>query len=263
MGTTARNAGKTKKWEANSPTIPHRLMRLDCSIALATGSAILLHPSSRGRAMRCFYVAVMAILATSCVGASASDTTIPCAAPPDKGASVAVHPGSQVSKTQDRQSGTCVFSINGAVATSPPAGQVIEAINFVRKQDRPMLRDPKGLSVALATIMAASAPVNEVPDELISALIRWSERVSACAGRFFSSGDGKFNQPDQANDDPITCFATPTYSDERGKREILERGETAAGLPTLAISARWRSGRFVSTVYLPIVTPGQPPIAVQ
>ncbi|MDA9465229.1 hypothetical protein [Bradyrhizobium sp. CCBAU 53415] len=213
--------------------------------------------------MRCFFVAVLAILTASCIGASASDTTIPCAGPPDKGASVAVHPGSQVSKTQDRQSGTCVFSINGAVATSPPAGQVLEAINFVRKPDKPMLRDPKGLAVALASLMAASAPVNQVPDELISALIRSSERVSACARGFFSSNDGKFNQPDQGKDDPITCAAAPTYSDERGKHEILERGEIAAGLPTLAISATWGSGRFVSTVYLPIVTPGQPPISAQ
>lgn len=215
--------------------------------------------------MRSICGVVIAILSASSfsVGASASDTTIPCAAPPEKGASVAVHPGSQVSKTQDRQSGTCVFSINGAVATSPPARQVVAAINFIRNPDRPMLRDPKGLSVALATIMAASAPVNEVPDELISTLTRSSDRISFCTGRFFSSGDGKFDQPDQSKDDPITCFAAPTYSDDRGKHEILERGEIAAGLPTLAISAKWASGRFVSTVYLPIVSPGQPPIAIQ
>jgi hypothetical protein len=208
---------------------------------------------------------IVAILALCCFGAAASanDTTIPCASPPDKGASVAVHPGSQVSKTQDRQSGTCVFSINGAVATSPPVRQVVGAVNFLRDPDRPMMRDSKTLSLSLATIMAASAPVNEVPADLIDLLLNSTERLTACVGKFFNSGGaGDPEQRDQKVDS-VACFATPAYEDERAKHAALERGTIAAGLPTLAISATWGGGRFVSTVFLPIVTPGQPRLSAQ
>ncbi|MBW7973553.1 hypothetical protein [Bradyrhizobium sp. BR 10289] len=219
-----------------------------------------------GPTMKLFHSAIMTILATLCiiVGASANDTTIPCAAPPDKGASVAVHPGSQVSKTQDRQSGTCVFSINGAVATSPPAQQVISAVNFLRDPDRPMLRDSKSLSYSLATIMAASAPVNEVPNDLINLLSNSSERLTACVTKFFSSGGAGDTEPrDPVNSDTVVCFAASAYEDERTKHAILEKGSIAAGLPTLAISATWGNGRFASTVFLPIVTPGQPRLSAQ
>jgi hypothetical protein len=64
----------------------------------------------------------------------ARDSTIPCRAPPDKVAFVAVREGSTVTTTQDKQNGSCTFSVNGAVATSPPANDVIRALNVFRSK---------------------------------------------------------------------------------------------------------------------------------
>jgi hypothetical protein len=177
-----------------------------------------------------------------------------------------VHPGTQVSKTQDRQTGLCIFSINGAVATSPPPRQVIDAINFLRDRSRPMMRDPKGFVAAIAAVMAASAPAEEVPQELIAILNEFGGRLTECVNRFFSADAPRGTDPDQraqASDTPVTCTAIAAYTDERAKHEIVAGGGTAVGIPTLAIAARWAGGRFVSTAYVPIVTPGQPPLPLQ
>jgi hypothetical protein len=178
--------------------------------------------------------------------ARANDTTIPCASPPDKGASVAVHPGSQVSKTQDHQNGTCIFAINGAVATSPPPRQVLDAINFVRDSSRRMMEDPKGFANALAAIMAASAPVDQVPTELASILTSSASDLTECARRFFSSE--KIEQPAVASPSAVICYSVSAYADERDKHEILGRGGTAVGIPNLVVSAIWGGRRFLSRV---------------
>jgi hypothetical protein len=95
----------------------------------------------------------------------AADSTIPYSSPPDKDASVAVHSGGQVSTIQDNQNSTCIFSINGAVATSPPSEQVIQALNEFRGGSRRYI-EPEYATLAVAALMAASAPVDEVPKDL-------------------------------------------------------------------------------------------------
>ncbi len=130
------------------------------------------------------FVLTSAVLLNSATPAKANDTTMPCNAPPDKGASVAVHSGTQVSITQDHQKGTCTFAINGAVATSPPPRQVISALNLFRGRSPTDLSDTGTAANAIATLMAASAPVDNVPDDLVSALKR--PELLNCLKAFFA-----------------------------------------------------------------------------
>src|SRR5271169_3051631 len=98
-------------------------------------------PDRRSKAMTAASFVLLAVATLGpIVPASANDSTIPCNSPPDKGASVAVHPGTQVSTTQDYQSSTYTFAINGAVATSPPPQQVLNAVNSFRDPDLLILR---------------------------------------------------------------------------------------------------------------------------
>src|SRR5262249_37852956 len=76
--------------------------------------------------------AALAVMLNATSAAQANDSTYSCSKPPDKAARVAVHPGSTVSFTQNNQDNTCTFSVNGAVATSPPPKLVIDALNVFR-----------------------------------------------------------------------------------------------------------------------------------
>jgi hypothetical protein len=186
----------------------------------------------------------------------AADSTIPCSSPPDKGASVAVHPGAQVSTTQDNQNGTCIFSINGAVATSPPSEQVIQALNEFRGGSRRYI-EPEYATLAVAALMAASAPVDEVPKDLLSALVRAGPKLSGCLAAFFQNDFPVVRFEEQG----FSCVGVKPYSDGQ-KRQILERSEPAVGTPTLVISQTWADGRFRSVVYLPVTMAGMPPLPI-
>jgi len=189
----------------------------------------------------------LAVLFWTSVG-WANDSTIPCKAPPDKGASVAVHPGTQVSTTQDRQNGTCTFSVNGAVATSPPAQQVLEALNILRDPSRQFVNDKDRAITVIATLSAASAPVDEVPRDMIEILAKSSGLLQQCLNVFFRQ-DGL--PVDIGDGQTFVCKGVAPYTNVGEKREMLAGAGLAVGLPTLVISTRWGDGRFVSVVYLP------------
>src|SRR5438270_13606200 len=106
---------------------------------------------SFGCALRVFVVSIFVTQVTTSA-ASANDSTIPCNDPPVRGASVAVHPGTQVSTTKDKQDKTCTFSINGAVSTSPPAQVVISALNTFRDPTKRFLQNPELTISALAAL---------------------------------------------------------------------------------------------------------------
>jgi hypothetical protein len=201
------------------------------------------------------YSLVVILISTGFSVVRANDTTISCNAPPDKGASVAVHSGNQVSKTQDRQNGTCVFSINGAVATSPPAEQVLNALNQFRDVRPP---DPQQAAVAIAALAAASAPVNEVPRELIIPLKEAEAPLAACINAFYSRAGSLALQT--SRDSAVSCQIQSPYREAASKKDLLEKTGVAAGVPTLVVSVNWGAGRFMSTVFLPITMLGIPPL---
>ena len=206
----------------------------------------------------------MGLLLAVCAGigalpAYANDSTIPCNSPPDKGASVAVHPATQVSTTQDQYEKTCVFSINGAVATSPPQAEVIRGLNTFVDPTRPYLVD-KGLAVsALAALLAAPAPVDRVPSDLVDVLTRFSAPLTQCLG-WFSTSTFK---AETIGEGPFRCRGIAPYTSAEQKAQMLRTTGTAVAVPTLAISVVWGDGRFTSVTYLPLAIIGAPPLRPQ
>jgi hypothetical protein len=185
----------------------------------------------------------------------ANDSTIPCKSPPDAGASVAVHPGTQVSTTQNRQDKTCVFSINGATATSPPAQQVLDALNFFRSPSPRFLTEKEVVPGAIAALVAAPSPVKEIPKDLLAALVKTTDGLQQCLLEFF---DGKL--PNSALEGEIICRGIQPYANTDTKADMLRNTGLAVGVPTLEIALRWQSGQLFSVVYLPITMRGLPPI---
>jgi len=186
--------------------------------------------------------------------AHANDTTIPCNSPPEKGASVAVHPGNQVSTTQDDQEKTCVFSINGAVATSPPAADVLNALNTFRDASKPYLRDPNVAVSAIAALLASAAPVDHVPPELVELLAKFTQSLRQCLGDFSSISF----RPATYSEGPFTCRGIAPYTNPQEKSGMLRETGLAVSVPTIAISLVWERGRFKSAVYLPLSMVGAP-----
>ena len=195
------------------------------------------------------FVLTSAIFILVASPAKANDTTVSCNSPPDKGAAVAVHPGTQVSVTQDSQSGTCTFAINGAVATSPPAREVISALNLFRGQSRGFLRDKDTAAFAIAALMAASSPVDDVPKDLVDALRNTAPTLMDCLSIFFEKRDLPSARPGGG---ALSCRGIPPYRDKLAKHDMLRRDGTAVGEPTLEISMTWQRGRFRSKLYLPL-----------
>jgi hypothetical protein len=194
------------------------------------------------------------------VPARANDSTIPCDKPPDKGSRVAVHPGTQVSTAQDYQEGTCTFSINGAVATSPPAQQVIAALNMFRDPSRLLLREPEMGQSAVAALLAAPAPVTEIPKDLTKILRDVGPQLERCLATFF----GKNDLPTESSGDgAFSCRGIGPYGNAESKAEMLRTTGVAVGVPTLVIAVKWQQGRFKSVAYLPIAMVGQPALQEQ
>jgi hypothetical protein len=108
--------------------------------------------------------------------------------------------------------------------------------------------------------MAAPSPVEKVPDDLLSALNNEGPRLSECLARFFTKGEFPIEQSAQST---FSCTGQRPYTDPKSKSEQLAQTDLAVGVPTLVISVTWGSGRFVSTVYLPINTVNQPPLPLQ
>jgi hypothetical protein len=187
--------------------------------------------------------------------AQANDSTIPCNLPPDAGASVAVHPGTQVSKTQNHQSKTCVFSINGATATSPPAQQVLDALNFFRDPSPRFVTEKEVIPGAIAALMAAPSPVKEIPKDLIDVLAKATDRLQQCLAEFFSN-----KLPNMALEGGIVCRGVEPYTNPDTKAELLRKAGLAVGVPTLEIALTWQGQQFSSVVYLPITMKGLPPL---
>jgi hypothetical protein len=164
-----------------------------------------------------------------------------------------VHAGTQVTTTKDQQEKTCTFSINGAVATSPPAQQVISALNTFRDPTKRFLQDT-GLAIsALATLLVAPAPVPEVPTPVVQLLTNSRDLLSRCLD-FFS---GK--SPEERSD-RFSCKTFEPYTSPGAKAEMLRRTGAAVDVRTLAISLEWGDGRFVSTAWLPQVITNLPPL---
>jgi hypothetical protein len=130
-----------------------------------------------------------ALALTPVAPARADDSTIPCNSPPEKGARVAVHQGTQVSTTQDKQNDTCTFSINGAVATSPPPQEVLAALNLFRDPAQSFLLKPESAIYAISALIAAASPVEEVPNDLPFALQRVASKLDECLKVFFGKRD--------------------------------------------------------------------------
>lgn len=204
-------------------------------------------------------IGLLALVGSMCVSSagSASDSTIPCNSPPSSGASVAVHRGTQVSTTQDRQKNTCTFSINGAVATSPPPHLVLEALNTFRDPQARYLIDRSLAVNSISALAAAGAPVNEVPRQLVSIVERAGQQLELCLDAVFRRQAAEFQPLEAAN---FRCQALPVYSDDQSKRAMLERTGVAVSSPTLAVSIDWGDGRFRSVVYLPALMRGLPPL---
>ncbi len=182
------------------------------------------------------------------VPAHADDSTIPCSLPPSKGANVAVHPGTAVSTTQDHQDEICTFAINGAVATSPPPNEVLSALNEFRNHSLRFLQEPPRGVFSVAALIAASAPVDEVPSDLIGALKSSSKQLDACLAVFFAKQD----LPDERlPGGAFSCRGFRPYTDHKSKLEALREHGFAPGVPTLVISIKWRDDRYTSTLYLP------------
>ncbi len=186
---------------------------------------------------------------------NANDSTVPCNGPPEKGASVAVHTGTQVTTTQDQLEKTCTFSINGAVATSPPPQQVISALNTFRDPTKRFLQDTEVAISALATLLVAPAPVSEVPTQVVQLLTNSKDRVSRCLDFF----NGK--SPEERSD-RFSCKTFEPYTTPSAKAEMLRRTGAAVDVRTLAISLEWGDGRFVSTTWLPQIITNLPPLRV-
>ena len=202
----------------------------------------------------------LVLVAIAAGPAQANDTTIPCSSPPSRGAYVAVHPGAAVSETQDDQDKTCTFAINGAVATSPPPNEVLNALNEFRNRSLHFLQDPRiGIS-AVAALMAASAPVDEVPSDLLRALKSSDRQLNACLATFFDKRD---LPNEQTSEDSFSCRGFQPYSEHRSKLEALREFGFAPGVATLVISVKWQHGRYTSTLYLPSILQELPPIPLQ
>lgn len=198
-------------------------------------------------------ILVVASLAATPV--RANDTTIPCASPPEKGASVAVHPSSQVSKTQDVPNGTCTFSINGAVATSPPAEQVMRALNLFRDKHLTYLEDNDVAVQSTAALLAAATPLPEVSESLVADLRRVAPLLQTCLKEFFLK---RVPTRQAAVGDRFTCMSLEPYLDEKSKDQMLAEGRAAVGEPTLQLTVKWQGDKFISTLYLPIEIVGMP-----
>lgn len=198
-------------------------------------------------------IVALAIAVLALGAAQANDSTIPCKSPPDAGASVAVHPGTQVSTTQNRQDRTCVFSINGATATSPPAQQVLDALNLFRDPSLKVLAEKDLIPGAIAALVAAPSPVKEVPRDLTAILAKVSDRLQQCLADFFNK-----KLPDMSLDGGIACRAVEPYVNPDAKTDLLKRTGLAVGVPTLAIALTWQGEQFSSVVYLPITMRGLP-----
>jgi hypothetical protein len=156
-------------------------------------------------------VALLAFLVMSLPSpVRANDTTVPCKNPPDKSASVAVHPGSQVSSTQDKQEKTCVFSINGAVATSPPAVDVINAVNTFRDATKPYLTEQSRAVSAVATLLAVAAPVERVPSELLELMNKFAPSLTKC---LVGLSPGTFST-ERYGEGPFSCRGIAPYSND-------------------------------------------------
>jgi len=180
---------------------------------------------------------------------NANDSTIPCKGPPDKGAYVAVHAGTQVTTTQSKPDQTCTFAINGAVATSPPPQDVINALNTFHDPTRQFLREDERTISALATLLVSPAPVNEVPREVIQLLTNFRPRLMSCLASFF---DNKL--PEDRSDAPrFSCAGFQPYTNSESKAAMLRSTGVAVGVPTLAISLEWGDHRFISTAWLPLI----------
>jgi len=206
-------------------------------------------------------IAVLLYLAGGLAGAGwalANDTTIPCKSPPKEGASVAFHPGTQVTYTQDRQNNTCTFSVNGAVATSPPAAQVLNALNLFRGGGKsPPFEDVKTMASAIAALLAASAPVENVPEELLFRLTKADRGLAQCLKEFF---DKKVLPSVEFKEIQFSCRGLAPYAGAEAKAQSIRNGEPAVGVATLMISVEWQQGRFRSALFLPVTIVQMPPI---
>jgi len=184
------------------------------------------------------------LLATS---SAQADSTIPCKGPPDAGSFVAVRAGAQVSTTQDTQRKTCTFSVNGAVATSPPPLQVLKALEQYRDGAMPWRDKPWE---SMAALMAAAAPVDEVPRELVDTLHKYEGPLASCLVEFF----GKRVLPTERSDyDKVfSCRGIERYANHDDKVQRLESDGVAVEVRTLMLRVRWNGGRYLSTVWLPL-----------
>lgn len=190
--------------------------------------------------------------------ALANDTTVPCKSPPKESASVAVHAGTQVTHTQDTVNGTCTFSVNGAVATSPPAEKVLDALNLFRGAGKPPpLSDIKTMAPAIAALLAAAAPVNEVPEELVKVFLKGAPGLTRCLSEFFEKRVLPSIEPKEFG---FGCKGLEPYKDADSKAQMIRRGEPAVAVPTLMISVEWGQKRFVSVLYLPLIIVQLPPL---
>jgi hypothetical protein len=211
--------------------------------------------------MRFWPIAATALLASAVaiglvIPCDANDSTIPCNGPPDKGAYVAVHAGTQVVTTQSKQDQTCTLAINGAVATSPPPQDVINALNTFHDPTRRFLREDERTISALAILLVSPAPVKEVPKEVIQLLTNFRPRLMSCLASFF---DGKL--PEDRSDAPrFACAGFQPYTNSESKAAMLRSTGVAVGEPTLAISLEWGDHRFVSTAWLPLIITELPPL---
>lgn len=187
----------------------------------------------------------------------ANDTTVSCKSPPKESANIAFHPGTQVTFTQDKQNNTCTFSVNGAVATSPPSEQVLGALNLFRGGKQLPFNDIKTMATAIAALLAASAPVDKVPDELVSLLTKADKGLTGCLSGFFEK---KVLPSIEFKEIRFSCKGLAPYRDAEGKAQLIRRGEPAVGVPTLVISVEWQQGRFLSALYLPLTMVEMPPI---
>jgi hypothetical protein len=166
--------------------------------------------------MRSFALVAVSLAALLSVRSAWADHTFACQRPPDREARVAVRDNVAVGWTQDQNSRTCTFSVDGAKAASPPANLILKGFNSLRN-GAPVVNELRQKQVDnLAYAMLATAPVSDIPTEFRSALSQNANTLARCLANFFSEGRPPALEPTEGA--AVTCRVAPQRPSSRATR---------------------------------------------
>ena len=202
-----------------------------------------------------FAAAVVALTSTSITSAD----TYSCEDPPDKRAKVGVSSASTVSITQDKSAKECRMSVNGATVGSPPQDQVLNAINRFRAQGEALReiqgRGIEGYLTSLGLVLMASAPVSQVPQDVVRELQNARRTLDECFRRLGEST----SITTRRWDGNVACRVFQPPRNEAEARDLDRSFGVAISSPTIEISVKWDGDRYLSRVYFPRLMFNLPP----